>query len=167
MHAQCPPLSSIDFGFERVGYEAAALLDRLMDGAPPPDHPIWIVPASLEARQSSDAYVVDDPVVARALRFIVEHSHEPIDGERVADHVLVSRRTLARRFQRELGQTLYDVITRMRLERAKRAMMEPGAALKTVAKRSGFGTAANLSEVFRRLEGQRPNAYRTQRGWER
>jgi LacI family transcriptional regulator len=34
-----PSLTSVDFGHERVGYEAARLLDRLMDGkAPPPEH---------------------------------------------------------------------------------------------------------------------------------
>ena len=69
-----PSLSSIEVGFERVGYEAAALLDRLMDGRPAPKAPILVQPAGLVVRRSTDVYVVDDPEVAAALRFIAEHS---------------------------------------------------------------------------------------------
>ena len=35
-----PSLSSFDLGYERQGYEAAALLDRLMDGQPLPSAPL-------------------------------------------------------------------------------------------------------------------------------
>jgi LacI family transcriptional regulator len=59
-----PSLSSIDFGFEGIGCLATALLDRLMDGEPPPKKPLWIEPAELAARQSTDVFAASDPVVA-------------------------------------------------------------------------------------------------------
>src|SRR5688500_17772779 len=40
------PLSSIDSARERAGYEAAALLDRLMQGEPAPREPLLIPPAA-------------------------------------------------------------------------------------------------------------------------
>jgi len=62
-----PSLSSIELGYERVGYRAAELLDEMMDGAPGPEEAVLIEPTSLVARQSSDALAVDDPMVAKAL----------------------------------------------------------------------------------------------------
>ena len=160
-----PALSSIDFGFEQVGYQAAALLDKLMNGAPPPEGPIRIAPNMLAARQSSDSYVVDHPQLARALRFIAEQAHTPIGVAEVAAHVATTRRTLARLFQRELKQTVHEAITRLRVERAKRRLMEPHAMLKTVAAECGFHDAIHLCKVFQRVEGVSPSDYRDDRGW--
>src|SRR5439155_12441795 len=35
-----PALSSIDYGFGRIGYRAAQLLDQMLDGAAPPKQPV-------------------------------------------------------------------------------------------------------------------------------
>src|SRR5439155_11720978 len=65
-----PPLSSIDQDLERIGYEAAALLDRLMNGEPPPPGPVLVEPLGVVSRRSTDAVAIDDPAVADALRLL-------------------------------------------------------------------------------------------------
>jgi LacI family transcriptional regulator len=162
-----PALSSIDYGFDQVGYQAAALLDRLMSGSPPPIEPICLPPRALLPRQSSDAFIVQDAQLALALRFIAEHGHEPIDVEDIARHISTTRWTLGRMFQRELGTTAYDALTHMRVERAKRALMEPDAVLKSVAAECGFRDGTHLCRVFQRVEGVTPSEYREQRGWKK
>ena len=68
-----PPLSSIDQDLERIGYEAAALLDRLMGGAARrPTRPGRAV--GVVARLSTDSIAIDDPAVATALRLIRQHA---------------------------------------------------------------------------------------------
>ena len=158
-----PTLSSIDFGFEEVGYRAAKLLDELIDGAPPPTAPIRVPPAGLVVRQSSEAFCVDDPVVAAALQFISMRLHQPIDIEEVAAHVFAGRQTLLRLFRKALGQTVHEAITHMRLERVKERLMQPGAVLKTVAKECGFRDATHLYKVFEHVEGVSPSEYRRSR----
>ena len=54
-----PTLSSISRSAWKVGYEAAALLDRLMAGNPAPEHDILIPPDGLVARLSTDTIAVD------------------------------------------------------------------------------------------------------------
>src|SRR4029453_10165803 len=49
-----PSLSSVVVPAERVGYEAAALLERLLAGARPPRGPVLIPPPGVVSRQSSD-----------------------------------------------------------------------------------------------------------------
>ncbi len=158
-----PTLSSIDYGFERIGHRAAELLDRLMDGEPAPAEPLRLTPVSLVTRQSSDAFVVDDVMVAEALRFITEHLHDDIDVEQVADHVATTRRTLSRRFHDSLGTTIHDAITHLRLDRVKQHLVETKAVLKSIAKDCGFRDAIHLCKVFQRIEGTSPSEYRAER----
>jgi LacI family transcriptional regulator len=161
--AATPTLSSIDPGFELIGYRAAELLDSLMDGNPAPTEPVHMAPMSLVVRQSSDAFVVDDDMVASALRFIADHLHEDIDVEQVANHVSTTRRTLSRRFHESLGLTIHDAITQQRLNRVKRKLVESNAVLKTIAKDCGFRDAIHLCKVFQRIEGTSPSEYRAER----
>lgn len=161
--AATPTLSSIDYGFERIGHRAAELLDRLMDGEPAPAEPLRLAPVSLVTRQSSDAFVVDDAMVAAALGFITTHLHDAIDVEQVAAHVATTRRTLSRRFHDSLGTTIHDAITRLRLERVKQQLVETGAPLKTIARDCGFRDAIHLCKVFQRVAGTSPSEYRAER----
>src|SRR5204863_7291491 len=73
-----PPLSSVAFNPERVGYEAAALLDRLMNRQSPPREPLLVPPLAVSTRQSTDILAIDDPDVARAIHYIRRHAFEGI-----------------------------------------------------------------------------------------
>jgi LacI family transcriptional regulator len=66
-----PAVSSVALGVEEAGYRAAQLLDRLMTGGKP--GPQTIVPATLgvAARRSTEAMVIEDTLVAQAVRFIL------------------------------------------------------------------------------------------------
>ena len=158
-----PSLSSFDAGFNRVGYEAAALLDRLMDGEPAPEAPILIEPTELVVRHSTDVYVVDDPLVAAALRFIANHSHEGIRVDDVARHVHATVRSLSRHFLAATGRTMIDEISRLRLERAKRLLVESKEPVYRVAGTCGFEDVKHFHKVFRAAEGMTPRQFRLQR----
>lgn len=73
-----PPLSSIDPNSSRIGYEAAALLDRMMAGEPLEENAVWVQPGQVVARQSTDILAIDDPEAALAVRFIREHACQGI-----------------------------------------------------------------------------------------
>jgi LacI family transcriptional regulator len=158
-----PTLSSIEFGFERIGYRAAELLDSLLDGAAPPAEPIRIAPVELIVRQSTDAFAVDHPVVMSALSFIAKQAHTAISVDEVADHAATTRRTLARLFQRNLGESVHQTITNVRLERVKRELIETDETLKFIAHRCGFRDAVHLCKVFQREEDCSPSEFREAR----
>jgi LacI family transcriptional regulator len=92
------PISSVDPDFEKQGHEGAALLDRLMRGEPLPREPVRIPAARVIARKSSDILAVNDPRVARALRFILDHFREPVSVDAVARAAAMSRRALHQAF---------------------------------------------------------------------
>ena len=157
-----PPLSSIDLCPERIGWEAAALLARLMDGEPPPEEPIRITPARIIVRQSTDTLAIDDPILVQALEFIAEHAKRAISVADVLESVPVSRRVLEQRFQKRLGRTPAAEIRRVRIETAKRMLAGTNRSLNQIAAACGFDHPEVLTRVFRRYEGLTPSAYRRQ-----
>jgi len=157
-----PRITTIDCNFERVGYEAAALLERLMAGEPPPQEPILIPPKGVIAQESTDFFAVEDEVVAAALRFISTHIAQRLNLDRIAAEVAVSPRSLQTRFEAALGRPISDEIRRLRLTMAKRLLGEKELQIKQVARETGFNSSAILNHVFQRELGMSPGAYRKQ-----
>ena len=73
-----PSLSGIALTSERIGFEAAKLLDRMMHGVAPPKRPLLLEPTGVVTRQSTDTLAVEDPDLARAVAFIRSHATDPI-----------------------------------------------------------------------------------------
>ena len=87
-----PPLSSVELDTERGGYEAAALLEKLMQGRVRKPQRLIVVPLHVVTRRSSDIIALEDVEVAAALKFIHDRATNPICIEDVVEHVQLSRR---------------------------------------------------------------------------
>jgi LacI family transcriptional regulator len=157
-----PSLSSVDVPTEQIGIRAAALLDRLMDGSPPPGAPILIPPVGIVARQSSDLLAGEDADVVAALRLIREKGHALIQVRDILRVVPVSRRSLERKFRKVLNRGISGEIRRSRLERAKNLLASTELMMPAIAESTGFSDARHLSTVFRQATGLTPTAYRAQ-----
>ena len=72
------PISSVDVNMEMIGYRGAQLLDELMRRGEAPREPVRVPPFRLIVRKSSDLVAVNHPGVARSLRYMWDHCHEPI-----------------------------------------------------------------------------------------
>jgi len=155
-----PSLSGIALTSERIGFEAAKLLDRLMHGGRPPKSPRFLKPTGVLARQSTDTLAVDDPDLARAVAFIRSHATDPIQVQDVLREVPVSRRWLERRFREVLARGPAAEIRRVRLERAKHLLAETDTPVPEVARRAGFGSREYLAAVFKSELDLTPRQYR-------
>lgn len=155
-----PPLSSIGTATEQIGFEAAVLLERLMNHKPPVQLRIKIPPGGIITRRSTDLTAVADPEVAEALRFIRQHAAGPLDVARVLQTVTVSRRQLERRFRSSLGRSMLDEIRRCRLERARQLLLESDLTIPQIATASGFSSASYLTVVFGEANGETPGSFR-------
>lgn len=155
-----PPLSSVIPDDERVGFEAARLLDRMLHGEPPPTQPVWIPPRGVHERLSSDVLAVDDPPVALAVKYIRAHAFEGIRVDDVVRHVPLSRSLLQRRFQKALGRTLHDEIFNTRFSHARFLLEQGDMPISDVAEKSGFRHQAYLGAVFKKTLGCTPMEYR-------
>lgn len=157
------PLSNLDQAPARVGYEAAALLDRMIEGAPGPAEPMLIPPIGVVQRQSTDTTAVSDPLVSGALRFIREHAAEPIQVIDLLRAMHVSRRKLEHQFMRVLGTTPAAEIRNARIERTKRLLVESDLPISAIARQAGFNHTEVLIRTFRREVGMPPGEFRRMR----
>lgn len=155
-----PPLSAVDLGTERIGYEAAALLARMMAGQPAPRHTQWIPPSRVVVRQSTDVLAVPVSDVADAIRFIRAHACQGAGVRELLAALGMSRPTLERKFRQFLGHSVRQEILRVRIERARSLLTQSDLSVDAVARQSGFDSSKNLARVFRRQAGTTPQALR-------
>ncbi len=157
-----PMLSSVIPAGERVGYEAARMLNQIMSGKKLPSDKIIIKPAGITPRQSSNVFPVDDPEVAQAVKFIRDHASKPIWVPDILSEVLIPRRTLERRFRAALGRSITEEIIRTRIERAKMLLRETNLNIAKIAVMSGYTTVEQLYRVFQKKVGASPGVFRSE-----
>lgn len=158
-----PPLSSVDVNSRRIGYNAAALLEDMMaSGLPRPPHDVLSPPSHVVTRLSTETLAVENPVMARALRFIRDHACERISVSHVVEAAVTSRRYLERQMVVHLGRSPNQEILRVRIRRAQELLCETDLSLETIARQVGFPGSKYMGDVFVRETGQPPGQFRRQ-----
>jgi LacI family transcriptional regulator len=155
-----PPLSGVDIPIRRIGYEAAAQLDRLLRGEPATPHEIYLPPLGVTTRQSTDLVACRDPQVQQVLRFIRDHAHEGIDVRTVLKAVPMARRSLERRFQELLGRSPADEIRRVKINRVRHLLDTTRMSIPDIAEACGFKYVEHMIPVFKKHHGSTPSRYR-------
>lgn len=155
-----PPLSSVRPGHARVGYQAAALLDRLMAGEAAPARPMLLEPEGVTTRLSSDVLAIPDRPIAAALRLIREQACAGLGVEELARQVGLSRSVLQRRFRAALNRSVHGAIVRARLQRAQELLAGSDLTLADIAERTGFKHQEYLGAVFKTHLGKTPARFR-------
>jgi LacI family transcriptional regulator len=162
-----PPLSSVQPRHDEVGYEAARLLDHLMQGGGPSAEEELIAGGEVVTRRSSDVQAVYDPDVAVALRYIYEYACDGLSVRDVVDYVATSRSTLQRRFAATVGRSIHDEILRVRLERAQQLLTTTPMPIGEIARKVGFQHQEYMGSVFRKKLGLTPLEVRKGKGGKR
>ena len=157
-----PNLSSVRGGHRRVGFEAANLLNKIINGEPTPSERILIPPNQIVVRESSDSRSISDPEVRNAIQFIREHLSEPITNEDVAKAVGLSRTRLQVRFRDEVGVSLHAFLAEMRLRRAERLIQSTNLTFADIAERCGFRHHEYLGYILKKARGITPRQLRMQ-----
>ena len=155
-----PPLSSVVINDDQRGYQAAAVLDRLIHGEPPPAGPVYVEPAGVVGRASTDILAVEDESIVRAIRFVRDHACDGIGVDDVVRQVPLSRSVLERKFRKAVRRSINNEIVRVRLNRAVQLLCETGLELKVIAQKAGFVSTSYMSAVFRDKLGRTPGSYR-------
>lgn len=156
-----PNLSSVELNQERVGYEAAALLNRMILGKHPKTIYQEFEPRGVRMRRSTSLLAVNDPIVAKAQMFIHDHIVEPIGIPDLINHCHLSRSALERKFRENLGHTMVDEIRRRRLEKAQFLLAETNLSLGEIALETGFHSSSYLINVFKTAFGISPSSWRS------
>lgn len=154
------PLSSVDTNLENLGYRGAELLDQLMNGAKVPAAPVRIPAAGVVVRKSSDILTINHVGVARSLRFIWEHGHEPICIKDLVGVAGMSRRGLHKAFLEHLQRTPGQELQRVRIDQAKKLLSKTNQKVETVAHSCGYQSINSFCVAFKRATGMSAKQFR-------
>ncbi len=160
-----PSMTSVDPAAQRIGFEAAELLDRLIAGEAPPPGFVLVAPSEIVTRTSTDTFAVDDPLLVAALRCIRERGGSGLSIKDVLQHLCqqgmpVSRSTLERRFAALLRPLPHQEIIRARLHRIERLLRNTEYPLWRIAELTGFNSEPQLNHFFKRYRGITPGNFR-------
>ncbi|MCA8867687.1 MAG: GlxA family transcriptional regulator [Rhodobacteraceae bacterium] len=100
------------------------------------------------------------PKLARAVRIMGESLAKPMDASEIARMLGLSQRSLEVMFQKHLGQSPAACFLRMRLQEARRLVLETPLGLNEVASSTGFSSPAVFARAFRRQFGMSASALR-------
>lgn len=159
-----PSLSSVQIPWDRIGLAIGEAMTRLLENPDLEIAPQRLSPGGVEVRQSSDTFRVEDPMLRRALGWLNQHHRERVGIADLCRSLRISRRSLERRFTEYLRKTPHQALSEMRVETARRLLVETNEPMPLVAELSGFGDAERLSVVFRRVTGRRPSDFRKRVG---
>jgi AraC-like DNA-binding protein len=101
-----------------------------------------------------------DPRIGRALRRL--HADVAADWTvaSLADAAGMSRSSFAHHFRNRVGLSPLDYLTRWRMYRVRRALIETNLAFTTIAERNGYQSRTSCSLSFKRIYGYPPSELR-------
>ena len=136
-------------------YEAIRTMTARLDALPP-------VQAGAEPEDDPAAAgsAAGNFIVRQALDYMRAHCAEKLSLSDVADHVYVSQWHLSKLINRHTNQSFFDLLGRMRIDRAKVLLADNRLRIHAVAEQAGFADVAHFSKSFKRLEGMTPGEYR-------
>lgn len=101
------------------------------------------------------------PVIVNALEYISQNFADPdLKIDTIAWAVGLSSGRLSVLFKKEVGCTINDYLTQLRIGEAKRLLSTGNYKVYEVSDRVGFRTSQYFSQIFFQYTGQYPSSYR-------
>lgn len=164
-----PPLSSINHNIVRGGFEAAELIERLLNDDETAPQDVVLKPVNVVSRLSTDYYSTHDAHIRTVLSHIRQNLSNDITVTDLVQLVPLSRRLLEMRFKEVTGQSIHKYIYHLRMEHFAQLLQDSDAPIAELAGQVGISDLKNLSRQFKALKGVTPNEYRkefqTMPGW--
>ena len=155
-----PPLSSVSLNIVKGGYEAARLIDRLIHNEATSCEDVIIQPITIVNRLSTDIYATDNPAILAALKYIHQNLANKINVDDIVKQVPLSRRLLEIRFRQVTGQSIYQYISDLRMERFSQLLLASTEPIADLAMQVGLADSKNLARQFKLWKGCTPVEYR-------
>ncbi len=99
-------------------------------------------------------------IIRDVRQYILEHIHERITTQQLAEAVARNRTYLCACFQEETGLSLGAYITQIKLNEAKRLLQVTDKPLHAIAEHLGYATQSYFQKVFKKHVGTTPLEYR-------
>lgn len=101
--------------------------------------------------------------MAEAVRHLLAHFREPIRLDELLRITAMSKPTFSRQFKKHSGKTFSHFVTHLRLQAARRELLESDRSILEVAYSCGFPQVSFFNRIFRRILRCNPTQYRSRK----
>jgi LacI family transcriptional regulator len=155
-----PPLTSIAMNVEKIGYEAAESLDKMMKNKSKLKDDLVVKPTHVKTRYSTDIVFTEDAELAKAISFIRQNFRSTIQVADVVKATSLSRRTLEQRFKQKLNRSINSEIKRLRIEHICSLLLETDLSISDIAYGLDFSSMEHISRYFHKETGKSLREFR-------
>lgn len=99
-------------------------------------------------------------VVQQAMNYMKEHFNSDISLDEVSRQVNISPYYFSKLFKDEAGINFIDYLTKIRIEEAKKLLLESDLSMKEICAKCGYGDPNYFSRIFKKVENETPSEYR-------
>ncbi|MGL5676487.1 MAG: response regulator transcription factor [Cellulosilyticaceae bacterium] len=105
---------------------------------------------------------IDKPqfLVKQAIEYIHSNYSEKLDLQTVADSLYVSTWHLCKVLKKQTGTNFVDLLNTVRIENAKRLLLETNMKIYEIAEQVGYTDTAYFSKMFKKIAAVTPNEFR-------
>jgi len=114
---------------------------------------------------SADSADWNRQVIERLQRYIEDHMEGDLTLGRLAEVVHLNPFYLSRLYKQRTGTTLSDHVTSVRMNAARRLLLESNLKIHEIASRVGYENSTYFTRVFKKLYKSSPQEYRDQSGY--
>ena len=112
------------------------------------------------AEKNSFIGALYDDQISLALSLMHAEPEQPWTLKSLADKAALSRASFAKRFREHVGQPMFEYLTALRMQRARRLLRESAISIYEVANRVGYDSDLAFTKAFKRATGTTPTGYR-------
>lgn len=102
----------------------------------------------------------DNNVIQAAIDYMEQHYKEEITLTEVAEHVYLNPAYFSSIFKQSTGISFKEKLTNLRIEEARRMLVETNASIVSIALSCGFSNQSYFSKVFKAKTGFSPKSFR-------
>ncbi|MBN2897176.1 MAG: response regulator [Clostridia bacterium] len=99
-------------------------------------------------------------LIAKAVDFIKENYNQNITLDDVAKEINMSYHYFSKLFKTSTGKKFSDFIMDLRIEEAKRLLLNPEKSIKDICYEIGYNDPNYFSKIFRKVTGKAPTEFR-------
>jgi LacI family transcriptional regulator len=155
-----PPLSSINQAVEKGGYDAAKLMEQMIQNPEGPHDDVVVYPTHIITRQSTDIFATSDKHISAVLKYIHQNIDKKLNVDQIIRMAPLSRRLLETRFKQEIGLPVYTYIMNLRIDKFAHKLIETDAPIVEIANEIGLSDYKNIARQFKKMKGCTPSEYR-------
>lgn len=103
-------------------------------------------------------------ITQAARRFMEKNYGAMLSLDEIAEQIGTSSSYLSRRFKQEMGQSVTSYLNAIRIEEAKKLLLDESLPITEVAFKVGYGSVQHFGRTFKAHTGYSPTSWRRNRG---